>query len=243
VLEAANGTLEDLLSRADELPFRTQISLARDIARGLMAIHNCRIIHGDVKPANILVIGSTSAKIADFSHSWTDTGKPIRIRVGTTGFMAPEMFRGDLIRNARATDVFSLGVVLWRIFTANEKLPTSSARHTGDLDHQDHQDHLALKAVLDRLVELFEATANEPRYDALKRTFCASLSEVPEKRSLYTVRSELSRLSPDGHIIDHSEEESLSSSYGDLRTTNTVPELDLKETFSRTQVSFLLPRH
>ncbi|KAJ6007467.1 hypothetical protein N7540_011443 [Penicillium herquei] len=202
VLEAADGTLEDFLSHTDNLPFRTQKLFAKHISDGLEAVHCCGLIHGDIKLANILIIGTDSAKIADFSHSWTDTGKPLRIRSGTRGFMAPEIRRGNVIYNAKATDIYSLGVVLWRIFAGNNDLPVPSPDRTGipGADHRDYQDDPSLAAALETFTKKAEATANEPRHISIERMFLVTLSRNPEKRCLSTVRRTLSLLSDDGQI-------------------------------------------
>jgi len=94
--------------------------LARDILRGLAAIHKMGVFHRDIKPENILVAldkyGIFSAKISDFGLA-----KPINestfSQVGTLSYMAPEMYEfssetGGAVYDARC-DIWSLGVTLY----------------------------------------------------------------------------------------------------------------------------------
>ncbi|RYO93293.1 hypothetical protein DL764_008012 [Monosporascus ibericus] len=81
LLERASTDLADFQSRQDDsmhrsLPFTTKKSVALDVACGLSALHKCGIVHGDVKPQNVLIFNKPTlhAKIADFSHSVFDTG-------------------------------------------------------------------------------------------------------------------------------------------------------------------------
>ncbi|KAJ5106162.1 hypothetical protein N7456_002837 [Penicillium angulare] len=190
VLEAADRTLDDLLSSAEDLPFRTRFSLARDVVNGLAAIHACGIVHGDLKTVNILTVGYT-AMIADFSHSWVDTGERLRIHVGTRGFMAPEMVRRDIIYDAKALDVYSVGVVLWRTLLKNDDLP----RIPEDLDNtrsSELGDDPCLTAALEGMVACVEGDANRPRDNLIREILRATISQDPQNRSLQEVMREMS---------------------------------------------------
>lgn len=67
VLERADCTLEDYLDENDP-PQNTRVSIMYGVASGLSALHMCKIVHGDLKPDNILMFGTTP-KLADFSYS------------------------------------------------------------------------------------------------------------------------------------------------------------------------------
>ena len=112
------------LEEADEL--------ARGLFLGLAAAHAQGVIHRDLKPGNILVpagAGPLQPKLADFGLSRFDdvvgdlTGTDALM--GTPGYMAPEQI-ADPRTAGVAADLFSLGVVLYRIVTG--RLPYQSAR-------------------------------------------------------------------------------------------------------------------
>lgn len=95
------------------------VRLMKGVAHALRHLHrNKQIIHGDIKPANLILTKRTSLVLIDYGNAWTierttrrDTGD------GVSGaYAAPEFIRGDAHVNFRA-DCFSLGVVLYEILT------------------------------------------------------------------------------------------------------------------------------
>jgi serine/threonine protein kinase len=111
-------TLEHLITRKGKLSIKRSITFAMDIASALEHAHNLKIIHRDVKPANILVEDATQiAKLADFGivkAPW-DTMTKQGDTLGSPGYMSPEQIEGsDLDERA---DIFCLGVVLYQMLT------------------------------------------------------------------------------------------------------------------------------
>ncbi len=111
------GTLHDLLASGAP-PAPRQMELARGIARGLAAAHRAGIVHGDVKPGNVLLAADGTPKLADFGLGQllgdiaaraSDSDVP----AGTPSFMAPETLLGEPVRPT--SDVWSLGVVLYAL--------------------------------------------------------------------------------------------------------------------------------
>ncbi|MBV8880848.1 MAG: serine/threonine protein kinase [Planctomycetaceae bacterium] len=108
------GNLSELLRRDGRLPVGRAVFIAREVARGLAALHAEGIIHRDVKPANILLGRDGSIRVTDFGIAWdasdlqrlTATGDLL----GTIGFAAPEQLRQSTV-DARA-DLYSLGATL-----------------------------------------------------------------------------------------------------------------------------------
>jgi len=94
-----------------------------EAARGLAAVHELGIVHRDIKPENLLLSKPTSVepehvKVADFGIASTGErfGKRLTgvgMVLGTTGYLAPEMLRGEPI-DPRA-DQYSLGIVFFEL--------------------------------------------------------------------------------------------------------------------------------
>ncbi|XP_060169582.1 serine/threonine-protein kinase GRIK1 isoform X2 [Lycium barbarum] len=86
----------------------------RDIVSGLMYLHAHNIIHGDIKPDNLLVTASGRVKIGDFSVSqaFEDDNDKLRRSPGTPVFTAPECCLGERY-HGKAADTWAVGVTLY----------------------------------------------------------------------------------------------------------------------------------
>ncbi|KAK4483405.1 hypothetical protein RD792_010591 [Penstemon davidsonii] len=86
----------------------------RDVISGLMYLHAHNIVHGDIKPDNLLVTASGTVKIGDFSVSqvFEDDNDELRRSPGTPVFTAPECCLG-LIYHGKAADTWAVGVTLY----------------------------------------------------------------------------------------------------------------------------------
>nr|XP_043612007.1 serine/threonine-protein kinase GRIK2-like [Erigeron canadensis] len=86
----------------------------RDIVSGLMYLHSHNIVHGDIKPDNLLVTATGTVKIGDFSVSqvFEDENDELRRSPGTPVFTAPECCLG-LTYHGKAADTWAVGVTLY----------------------------------------------------------------------------------------------------------------------------------
>ncbi|OYP39100.1 serine/threonine protein kinase [Rhodopirellula sp. MGV] len=123
------NTLEDYRETHGEPDFRTIISFARDMARGLAAAHQRGIIHRDIKPANIWLDTQTNRiKILDFGLALAQT--PVDqlsgrgAVVGTPGYLSPEQARSEPLDDR--SDLYSTGVVLYELATGTLPLKSKS---------------------------------------------------------------------------------------------------------------------
>jgi len=90
------------------------------VCRSLIAVHQCGIVHRDVKPGSLMTLPDGTVVLIDYGSAGRigDT-KPF---VGTPGYMATELLLGEPVD--QRTDIFSLGVVLYElIFEENPLLP------------------------------------------------------------------------------------------------------------------------
>ncbi|KAF8403039.1 hypothetical protein HHK36_011134 [Tetracentron sinense] len=86
----------------------------RDIVAGLMYLHTHNIVHGDIKPDNLLVTSTGIVKIGDFgvSQVFEDDNDELRRSPGTPVFTAPECCLG-LTYHGKASDTWALGITLY----------------------------------------------------------------------------------------------------------------------------------
>lgn len=117
-MELLQGTeLRDLLQQGPLVP-ALAVDIAAQVARGLSAAHERGVVHRDVKPSNIMVVGERHAKVMDFgvarvqaSELRTRTG----VLIGSPKYMSPEQVGGHPVDHR--SDIFSLGSVLYEMVT------------------------------------------------------------------------------------------------------------------------------
>ena len=117
VMEMVEGrSLEEVLHDAP-LPVRQSVTLAHDLATTLALLHRDGVVHRDVKPGNIMIRPDGGAVLMDLGGAALspEDMAPGADMVGTPAAMAPEII-ADQPADGRA-DVFSLGVVLYRMLT------------------------------------------------------------------------------------------------------------------------------
>jgi serine/threonine protein kinase len=116
VMEYVNGrTLLQVLSESP-IPWPRACSWAADLATALGRAHTAGIIHGDVKPANVMITEEGEVKLSDFgiARFATQVSGSGRI-MGTPAYLAPEQIMGE--PHSTRSDLFSLGIVLYQMLT------------------------------------------------------------------------------------------------------------------------------
>jgi serine/threonine protein kinase len=104
------------------LPFDSKRNIALDIANGLSVLHQCGVIHGDIKPDNILIFEAPKlhAKLADFSHSVLGTGDYQYLVGGTATYAAPEWKNAAPTSLLLKTDIYSYGLIFGGLILGSE---------------------------------------------------------------------------------------------------------------------------
>lgn len=176
------GSLRRLLGQGGVDRARA-IELARQITAGLAAVHAEGIVHGDLKPENVLVTGTGEAKVSDFGLAHLGESDDESSSPGTPAYMAPEQLAGS--RASERADVYSLGIILCELLTG--KRPWAGTRD---------------EAIADRLVgrppTIDRASLPEPVADVLARTLSFNAADRP---SVEEVAAALSATSPLGKLV------------------------------------------
>jgi eukaryotic-like serine/threonine-protein kinase len=138
VMELIDGQRIDHYCDQHQLSTLARVTLFRDVCAAVSCAHQRLVVHCDLKPSNILVTADGTVKLLDFGvgkllHPALPPGAEERtltmMRALTPEFASPEQVRGEA--TTTATDVYSLGVVLYRLLTGRSPYPSS-----GTLPHE-----------------------------------------------------------------------------------------------------------
>ena len=117
----AGPSLSEAVRNSGPLTAWSLLALAAGLAKSLTAIHAAGVVHGDLKPSNVL-LAPDGPRVIDFGISQAAEAAPLAragLVVGTPSFMAPEQAAGEEV--GPRSDVFSLGAVL--AFAATGRKP------------------------------------------------------------------------------------------------------------------------
>ncbi len=117
---AAGGSLLDAAPGLGSEP-RRSVALMAKVARAVQYAHTQGILHRDLKPGNVLLDGRGEPLVSDFGLAkWLDTVSDLTRSLtifGTPGYIAPEQAKGSAPNLTPAADVYSLGAILFDLFT------------------------------------------------------------------------------------------------------------------------------
>ncbi|MBA3395417.1 MAG: serine/threonine protein kinase [Deltaproteobacteria bacterium] len=176
VMELLRGEdLGMLLRRRTRIPAGELLPIIDQLAAGLEAAHAVGVVHRDLKPQNVFLVGGSDppvVKLLDFGVARLIQGSELTLSamvVGSPGYLAPEQAASDLGKIGPQTDVFALGAIIYRALTGTSAFP---ARHAAAAVYEAvHVEPLAptsldpgLPADVDRVVALAMAKNPTQRY-------------------------------------------------------------------------------
>ncbi len=177
------GTLQDFIITARDLKkqkvFResTIRSLFDEILRGLRIVHQHKMLHLDIKPANIFITDENKAVMIDFGAArevLSKEGNFIR-PMYTPGFAAPEMYRRDTAMGPW-TDIYAIGAC---IYACMQGYPPNDAPQRLEKDRLTLSLSRLRGVYSDNLIEVVE--------------WCMSLDALERPQSVFALQKELSR--------------------------------------------------
>jgi serine/threonine protein kinase len=218
VFEFAPGDRLNAVIAGRAINPRRAINLGIQIADALADAHGAGILHGDIKPDNIIVTPKGNAKILDLGLSaWTGGGEQRRAAAAMTAdsadtaaratvpYMSPEQALGEQVDER--TDIFSLGTVLFEMLTG--RLPFNASTSAA-LTMQIMQAAAPAPSTLNRaLPREIDAIVGKALAKSLERRYEAAATLAAELRSvaaILDVRSEQSE--PPGAVPLHAPDRS-----------------------------------
>lgn len=153
VMELIEGkTLSQVIEEKGKLDYKEAINIARQVASALSLAHENQIIHRDVKPHNILITNSGTAKLADFGIARAVSKDSIAEGdekiMGSVHYFSPEQARGAYVDER--SDIYSLGIVLYEMLTG--KVPFDG----------DNPISIALMHINDKMPSVSESVSGIP---------------------------------------------------------------------------------
>lgn len=135
-------TLRDLIAAPAPLGLDRRVALAARLAGAVEHLHRAGLVHGDLKPSNVIVAPDGRPYLIDFNLC-ADLAAPAHRCGGTLPYMPPEWLRvvagGGAAAPATAADVYSFGVLLFELLTGHvpaEPGTTDAARAAAELLRQ-----------------------------------------------------------------------------------------------------------
>lgn len=199
---ATHGTLASFQHSSDAT-LSVKYSLCLDVARGLSILHSCSIVHGDLKNENVLIFAESRglvARLCDFGCSLVEIDELDSLLAGSEPWNAPE-WKDKLQRKTLVlTDVYSFGLLIWRVISEAtdpiKELSLLAGSRAADLDSIER-----LKRKMDDsfLVALKKSTSieeitSESQRESIKEILELTVRADSQKRKLGEAVKKLEKL-------------------------------------------------
>ena len=119
VMEFIDGPSLSHALDSNGLSYEQRISIANSVVEALGAAHQQGLVHRDLKPSNILLRADGQAVIVDFGLASEIKSNEQQELCGTPPYMSPELLSGTAKQASEVTDIWSLGVTLYRLLSGH----------------------------------------------------------------------------------------------------------------------------
>ncbi len=219
---APRGSLRDRINRQSSrsVPIREALTILSQVGQALQYVHQLNIIHGNLKPENILFTASGDVLLTDFTiHILLDAaGGAFAHNIGSARYLAPEQFQGIA---SKASDQYALGCIGYELFTGS--VPFSAAdfsalglKHAKEIPAAPTQLNMLLPIHMEEAILKALAKQQDARHGSIKdfiaalgtaSIFQARLLTIPAThRTALPVISSTQSSAPLTSVVDASQE-------------------------------------
>ena len=169
-------SLKEMIA-ARKVDHRRCIEIVRDIGIAAHAAHQCGVIHRDLKPANIMMADSQRPVIVDFGLACLEQYQDATLTqqgdlLGTPAYMSPQQACGHHHLVDSRTDVYAIGVILYRMLAGRVPFHGTTAAVISDVIHKPSERLFRFVEAIETDLEtiVLKAVAKEPsdRYQSAK---------------------------------------------------------------------------
>ena len=199
VMEFVKGeTLEHLSERCGPLPAERAAYLVAQVLGALDHAHSAGVVHRDLTPSSIMVTEHGGIKVMDFGMARVaaaDQATSDGFTLGPPSYMSPERLSGGDVEVDGRTDIYSAGVIFYRLLTGHVPFEAASPlemvrRQLSDAPTPLHIFRQDLPGWCQAIVDRAIARAVDDRFptaDAFRSTLNAAISEATEATGVYSV--------------------------------------------------------